>query len=54
MNLNRRGQHWFNVWQGAFSHHNTYEDGYLGLAPARSFPPNSFGLYNLTGNIWEW
>ena len=52
--LEPKGQHWCNVWQGAFSHHNTYEDGYLGLAPARSFPPNSFGLYNLTGNIWEW
>jgi formylglycine-generating enzyme required for sulfatase activity len=48
------GQHLMNVWQGTFPSDNTIDDGYLGTAPARSFPPNGFGLYNMTGNVWEW
>jgi sulfatase modifying factor 1 len=29
-------------------------DGYEGLAPVRSFPASRFGLYDLSGNVWEW
>lgn len=43
-----------NIWQGSFPHQNTGVDGYLTTAPARSFEPNPFGLYNLAGNVWEW
>ena len=42
-----------NIWQGRFPHHNTMRDGYLGTAPARSFAPNGYGLYNMVGNVWE-
>ena len=43
-----------NVWQGIFPTRNTAEDGYLGTCPVDAFPPNGHGLYNLTGNVWEW
>nr|WP_068888786.1 formylglycine-generating enzyme family protein [Pedobacter panaciterrae] len=48
------GLHQCNIWQGDFPHQNTLEDGYLGTAPAKSFSPNGFGLYNVAGNVWEW
>lgn len=48
------GHHHCNIWQGTFPDYNSMEDGFLGTAPAKSFPPNGFGLYNLAGNVWEW
>jgi len=48
------GRHMMSVWQGSFPSQNTMEDGYSGTAPANSFEPNRFGLFNMTGNVWEW
>ncbi|HKP97562.1 MAG TPA: formylglycine-generating enzyme family protein [Fibrobacteria bacterium] len=48
------GKHLCNIWQGTFPNKNTGEDGFLGTAPADAFPPNGYGLYNMSGNVWEW
>ncbi len=48
------GKHRCNIWQGEFPKKDTGEDGYRSTAPARSFKPNGHGLYNMTGNTWEW
>ncbi|MGR3710788.1 MAG: formylglycine-generating enzyme family protein [Alterinioella nitratireducens] len=43
-----------NIWQGRFPDLNTGADGYITTAPALSFAPNGYGLYNMAGNVWEW
>jgi len=48
------GTHAMNVWQGEFPRRNTVADGYAGTAPAGAYAPNPYGLYNVTGNVWEW
>ena len=48
------GRYMANTWQGAFPHQNLRHDGYEGTSPVTAFPANGYGLYDMTGNVWEW
>ncbi|MCR4267571.1 formylglycine-generating enzyme family protein [Nitratireductor sp. ZSWI3] len=38
---------------GAFPQPNNPQ-GYLGTTAVRTHAPNAYGLYQMTGNVWEW
>jgi sulfatase modifying factor 1 len=48
------GVHRCNIWQGKFPVKNHASDGYVGTAPVHAYEPNGYGLYNVSGNVWEW
>ena len=43
-----------NTWQGVFPVHDAGSDGFAGISPAAQFPANGYGLYDMSGNVWQW
>jgi formylglycine-generating enzyme len=43
-----------NTWQGKFPEKDRGDDGFKGIAPVKQYPPNNYGLYDISGNVWEW
>ncbi len=42
-----------NTWQGTFPTINNSIDGFEYISPVKSFEPNSIGVYDMSGNVWE-
>ena len=43
-----------NTWEGDFPVTNTQKDGFEKSAPVKTYPSNDYGLYEISGNVWEW
>ena len=49
-----RGRVMANHWFGRFPWENLHPHGFERTSPVKRFPANGYGLYDVTGNVWEW
>jgi sulfatase modifying factor 1 len=48
------GRQMANTWQGSFPHENLSTNRYKRTSPVGAHPPNSYGVSDMIGNVWEW
>ena len=49
-----RGKVMANTWHGRFPWENLKDRSRRGTVAVKRFPPNGYGLFEMTGNVWEW
>jgi formylglycine-generating enzyme required for sulfatase activity len=45
---------WPTPGKGTFLIKTVKNDGFENKVPVKSYPPNGYGLYYMTGNVWEY
>jgi formylglycine-generating enzyme required for sulfatase activity len=56
-NVMPQGKPKANIWEGRqerFPVVSPAAGGAVGTSPSGTFPPNGYGLYDMTGNAWQW
>jgi formylglycine-generating enzyme len=43
-----------NTYEGTFPNHDTGDDGFIGISPVAQYAANGYGLYDMSGDVWQW